>query len=171
MSIVYEKAGLSELDEICALVNSAVAYMEKQGIYQWNKFYPDRDIIKNDIINGELTVGRLAGKIVVIYTLNTLCDEQYADGKWERPEAAACVLHRLCVHPEYQKMGLGAETLANIQRQAVDMGCGYIRLDVYEKNPGAVRLYTGAGFVRVGSCTFREKTFYLMEKRVAGREI
>ena len=170
MSIVYEKAGLSELDEICALVAAATAHMEKQGIFQWNEFYPARDIIEDDIANGELTVGRLAGKIAVIYTLNMSCDEEYSAGKWENPDAEACVLHRLCVHPEHQRKGLGADTLANIQRQATDMGCDYIRLDVYEKNPGAVRLYTGAGFIKVGGIEFRGVHFHLMEKRVAGRD-
>ena len=118
---------------------------------------------------GQLTVGVAEGKIVVFYTVNEECDPEYQEAKWKKPEKPHCILHRLCVNPHFQHQGIARQAMEHIQRQAVEKGYQAIRLDVFSKNPHALKLYLGCGFEKVGSVRWRKGVFYLMEKYIIAR--
>ncbi len=166
MNIQYRLAGQSDVDRVAALAGQAAIRMSEQGIEQWDTLYPIREDFQQDILMGQLTVGVAEGKIVVFYTVNEECDPEYQEAKWKKPEKPHCILHRLCVNPHFQHQGIARQAMEHIQRQAVEKGYQAIRLDVFSKNPHALKLYLGCGFEKVGSVRWRKGVFYLMEKYI-----
>lgn len=47
---------------------------------------------------------------------------------------------------------------------------GAIRLDVYSKNPFAIRMYDKLGFAKVGEATWSKGNFLLMEKILTAQD-
>lgn len=164
--ITFDLAQEADLNEIFALFRAAIAEMERQEIYQWDEVYPDRDILRLDIIARQLFVGKINSEIVCAYVLNTDCDAEYQFGEWKYQQEYARIVHRLCVHPNYQRCGVARNTMLHIERQARNLGARSIRLDAFTLNPYALRLYERLGYNPVGTVTWRKGNFYLMEKLI-----
>lgn len=164
MEITYQEATLNELDEVTQLFVLATQEMEKNEIHQWDEIYPTRSELERDIMNREMMVGKIKDKIVVVYVINRWEDEQYKKGNWVYEGNNYRILHRLCVHPSYQKMGIARKTLNYIHACLIQDGIESIRLDAFTENPYSLRLYDKAGYQKVGTVDFRKGTFYIMEK-------
>ena len=106
----------------------------------------------------------LCWELVAVYTLNKHQDAAYKFGAFKDNSDNFIVLHRLCVKPEYRGMGIAARTLRHIDEEALKEGFSSIRLDVFTKNPRAVKLYESAGYSYAGDAYFRKGKFLLMEK-------
>ena len=159
----YRLAIESDLDEICLLIKSAIVEMERNGISQWDEIYPAREDFFNDVKAGSLFAGLENGRIAAIYALNKNYDEEYKNGDW-KCDGDFRVVHRLCVHPDFQRRGIARETLEHIEKQATGLGAKSMRLDVFSKNPLSIRLYEHAGYHKTGEANWRKGLFYLMEK-------
>lgn len=168
MKIVYQKACLDNVSEIMSLIKSAVYNMEQSGIFQWDELYPTKEDIINDINNGELYFGKVGDKIAVIYVINNSCDEEYSNGDWQYPNTEYRVIHRLCVHPDFQNKGIAKVTMIHIETELYQLGVESIRLDAFTKNPYAIKLYKNLGYKIVGYADWRMGRFYLMEKYLTG---
>lgn len=168
MNIWYRKATLDNLYEIMELIKSAIICMNEAEIYQWDEIYPDEAAIKQDIESNDLYIGILDGKIAVIYVINKFCDEEYNKGDWQYPEAEYGIIHRLCVHTDFQNKGVGRITMEYIEFELIREGIKSIRLDAFTKNPYAIKLYKNLGYKIVGYADWRMGRFYLMEKYLAG---
>ncbi len=165
MQIEYSLARMSDLEEVIALVRCAIRRMNALGIRQWDEeIYPRKEDLYEDISKGEMRIGRIGDRIAVIYVLNTEQEPQYLTAAWQHPEKPYRVLHRLCVHPDFQNMGLARKTLEHIQCELIAMGAQVLRLDVYSKSPRALNLYTQAGFTPTGIITEPIGDFIIMEK-------
>ena len=155
MKIEYRKALKSDIEAISSLVAAAIAQMERNGIFQWDEFYPAKEDFLSDIENGWLYTGCENGGLCVVYAVNKECDEQYKNGRWKYPAAEFRVIHRLCVHPKHQNRGIARQTLAQVEE---------IRLDVYSENPFALALYQKNGYEKTGTADWLKGKFFLMEK-------
>lgn len=164
MEIVYRIAEENDLEEVYNLVACAIKTLEKDGIFQWDEFYPTRNDLMDDIKKRQLRVGSIYGKIAVIYVLNKEYDKEYETGSWLHPDRDYSVIHRLCVNPQYQKMGIAKKTLKHIEEELAEDGIFAIRLDAYSLNPYALALYSHFGYKKVGQADWRKGRFYLMEK-------
>lgn len=164
MEICFRKGKENDLSEIMDLVQSAILHMERLGIMQWDTLYPDVNDFSADLAAEQLYVGLMDNRIAVIYTLNQLYDEAYQQGKWKLPEEPFLVVHRLCVHPKFQNLGIAEKTMAHIEAQAAQFKINAIRLDVFSQNPFALKLYEKCGYAKTGTVNWRKGMFYLMEK-------
>ena len=164
MQITYSIAQMQDLDEVFSLVRCAIRRMDEIGIHQWNEIYPCREDLSEDISNGEMRIGRIDGRIAVIYVLNKDYDEEYKTAAWTHPEREWRVLHRLCVHPDFQNRGVARLTLDHMQNELREMGVQALRLDVFSQNPYSRQLYAKAGFTQTGIADWRMGRFYIMEK-------
>ena len=163
MKLQFRPAQANDLPEICALIRAATDAMARQGIFQWDEIYPAETDFCRDIEEGWLRVGTTGGRIAVLFALNRECDAEYQSGQW-KCGGSYLVLHRLCIHPEFQHRGLGRQAMACIEAQAAAMGARALRLDVFSRNPSALRLYEGLGYAAVGHADWRKGKFFLMEK-------
>lgn len=164
MDIQYRMGTLEDLQEICDLFENTVKTMIQNKIFQWDEVYPTRWDLQKDIDRRELYVGVMEEKIAVVYVINQESDEQYANGAWKHADMPYYVVHRLCVHPIFQKQGVARWTLLHIEEQLAGRGIHAIRLDAFSKNPYALKLYEKLGYVKVGHADWRKGRFYLMEK-------
>ena len=162
--MIYRKGVLEDLNGIELLIQSAIAHMRSQGIEQWDERYPVYEDFEQDIKSSQLFVGISDNEIAVVFTLNKEYDEAYRNGGWKHPEKLFCIVHRLCVNPKFQNRGIARQTMKYIEKEAVSNGEQAVRLDVYSKNPYALKLYQSCGYEKVGMVEWRKGIFYLMEK-------
>ena len=137
----FQKATKSDIEEIYSLIKKAIAVMDQNGILQWDEIYPTKEDFLNDIRAQNLYKGIIDGQIAVVYALNKCQDEAYFFADWTYRGEDFCVIHRLCVNPEFQNRGVAKNTLAHIEQQLREAGIKAIRLDVFTLNPYALRLY------------------------------
>ncbi len=158
-------ASPADIDTVMDLIRKAVKAMNDSGLHQWNDEYPNREIITEDIaaknlykyINDEKTI---AGIIV----LNEQYFPDYDNLTWEINDPEILVVHRLCIHPEYQKQGIARKLMLFAEDLAVKNHYKSIRLDTSVLNKAALSLYDGMGYRRVGIVHFRAGDFQCFEK-------
>lgn len=164
ITLQYRKATLDDLEEIYSLITLAIDDMIKKEIPQWDDIYPTQDDFRNDIVHNHLYVGLADGKIAVVYALNQECDKEYENGCWKYPNQPYYVVHRLCVHPNFQHRGIAKHTLLHIEAELLQKDVHAIRLDAFSNNPFSLKLYDSLQYSRVGYADWRKGRFYLMEK-------
>ena len=164
MELEFRRAGTDDLDALVALYGAAAQDMREKGIDQWDEYYPDREILAEDVESGDMTLGLLDGQLACAYVVNREYEPEYELGAWEHTEGDFCVLHRLCVNPEMQGRGLARQAMARMEKNARDQGFDSVRLDVFSQNLHAQRLYERLGYKRTGEVRFRKGIFYLLEK-------
>ena len=166
MELEFRRAGTDDLDALVALYGAAAQDMWEKGIDQWDEYYPDREILTEDVESGDMTLGFLDGQLACAWVVNREYDPEYELGAWEHTEGDFCVLHRLCVNPEMQGRGLARQAMARMEKTALEQGFDSVRLDVFSQNLHAQRLYERLGYRRTGEVRFRKGIFYLMEKKL-----
>ena len=159
----YRLGTMQDLDEICKVVEKAIAEMEKNDIYQWDEVYPTRYDFEEDITNENLFVAYEEGELAAFYVISKECDEEYNNANWLFGDSYY-VLQRFCVSPDMQNKGVGKKVLLHIEDQIRDMGYTSVRLDTFTKNPFAQRLYRHNGYEARGYADWRKGRFDLMEK-------
>ena len=164
--MIYSKASINQTDEVFSVFSAAINNMEKQGIHQWDEIYPDKAIISEDIIKNQMYIGTIDEKIAVCFVLSEEYDDEYKNGKWQWPESKFCVIHRLCVNPDFQNRGIARETMNYIEKLCKSNGYDSIRLDCFTENPYSRKLYEKAGYSVVGYANWRKGRFELREKKL-----
>ncbi|MDO5154729.1 MAG: GNAT family N-acetyltransferase [Eubacteriales bacterium] len=160
----YRIGTLADVDHICLLIADAIKEMESKGIYQWDSIYPTREDFIDDIQKNTLYVVEDNMELVAIYVISEEYDDAYDGCEWENATDTACILHRLCVSPHFQNKGVGKQVLLHIEEQLAALSYQSVRLDVYTKNPYALRLYENNGYRERGFADWRKGRFLLMEK-------
>ena len=85
MQIQYSIAQPQELEEVFSMVRCVIQAMHAAGIRQWHEdIYPRKDDLCRDIARGEMRIGRIGGRIAVIYVLNTEQEPQYLTAAWQQ---------------------------------------------------------------------------------------
>lgn len=166
IKILFQRAELSDLQEVVALFQNAIDNMNKNNILQWDELYPDEEVLRADIEKKEMFVGRYQNRIASVYVLSDEYDAEYDHADWQYPEASFIILHRLCVHPDFQNRGIARETMEQLEQQVRESGIETIRLDAFSDNPYALRLYYGLGYHKTGTANWRKGLFYLYEKKL-----
>ena len=148
------------------LFADATRHMDELGIPQWDERYPTADDTSEDLARNELYVGIIHGAIACSFTLNPRCDPEYADASWLYPALNHSVIHRLCVHPDFQNQGVAKQAMHFVESTLRSNGVQVVRLDAFSRNPYALRLYERLGYQKIGEVTFRKGVFYFYEKRL-----
>ena len=166
LSLIYSKANINQTEEVFSIFSAAINHMEEEAIHQWDSIYPDKTVITEDIVRKQLYTGVIDGKIAVCFVLSEDYDEEYKNGQWQWPESKFCIIHRLCVSPDFQNKGIAAETLKYIENLCKSQGYDSIRLDCFTENPYSRKLYDKAGYSVVGYADWRKGRFELREKKL-----
>ncbi|MFA9379991.1 MAG: GNAT family N-acetyltransferase [Acetanaerobacterium sp.] len=164
MNYLFRPARMQELDEVAAFFKRAIAHMKTQGIEQWDEVYPSASDLLTDIQRGELYVLLHDTAIASAVVLNEEQDADYRFAEWTDTTGRPAVIHRLCVHPHFQGMGVGHKTMLLAHEHLIRLGYSSVRLDTFEKNPQALALYERLGYHRTGQACWRKGRFFLYEK-------
>lgn len=160
------KATIHNMDQIMNILKLSIDKMIEEDLDQWDNIYPNRDVILNDISNKNLYICMVNSEIIGFMVLNTFQDEEYKEINWELNDDNPLVIHRLCIHPNYQGKGIAKSFLNFAETQAKNNNHLSIRLDCFTKNKTACHLYTKNGYKIKGTVTFRKGTFYCLEKQI-----
>lgn len=157
---------IDQFEEVMALIQDVTIDMRNNSIDQWDDIYPDSKIILSDIQNcqsyGFFCDTHLAGYIA----LNEQCAEDYDKVTWVTNDIRPLILHRLAIKSNFQGKGIAKSLINFSENPAKKNGYKSIRLDAFAKNPIAVGLYTGLGYLRSGEVNFRKGLFYCFEKKM-----
>jgi GNAT superfamily N-acetyltransferase len=173
MDIRIELATADDIDELDQLYQALLDHLESGTNYPgWKKgIYPVRLNAVNGVGANQLFVARLKGKIIGTVILNHKPEAAYKEVKWEfeTDYSDVFVVHTLAVHPEYMNCSVGKKLMKFALQYGKERNMKAIRLDVYEKNLPAIKLYEQSGFhyvdtVDLGLSDYGLHWFKLYEK-------
>jgi ribosomal protein S18 acetylase RimI-like enzyme len=164
-----DRAEFSDALSVMQIITLCVVHLRAQGIYQWDEIYPNLQVVEEGARSESLFVIRHEGTCVASVCLNDVQPEQYRAMHWRCPKGRALVIHRLCVHPEWQRRGTGRHLMDCTENFAREHSFSCLRLDCYTGNPRALALYEQRGYQRIGQAFFprRELPFACFEKIMA----
>ncbi|RKP51548.1 GNAT family N-acetyltransferase [Cohnella endophytica] len=151
---------------VMSLFRSVKTNLRRQGIKQWDWLYPNGLVIGSDLRSRNSFGIVRDGRVVAAIVLDAKQSSKYAKLDWADKQGRPACIHRLAVHPDYQGQGLGKQLLRFAESLAGRRGYSSIRLDVYTENPGAVGMYSRAGYRQVGKIEFpfRQAPYLCFEK-------
>ncbi len=149
------KGTQQDIEEVAALYDELNDYLESHINYPgWMKgIYPIREDAEVGVAEQNLFVATEEGKIAGTVILNQKPEEAYDLADWQNDLEYddICVIHTLAIHPDFLHRGIGKEIMEYVLEYAEHMNRKAIRLDVYENNMPAIRLYEKMGFRYIGT--------------------
>ncbi|EPY2303237.1 TPA: GNAT family N-acetyltransferase [Clostridium sporogenes] len=173
MGMIFELGKVNDIDELEQLYNDLNDYLAKGVNYPgWIKgIYPVRQNAIDGIKHGNLYVLKYNGKIIGSVILNHEPESAYHKAKWEFESdySDVLVVYTFVVHPKFLKCGVGKSLMDFSIEHSIKLGAKSIRLDVYEGNTPAIKLYKKCGFkyidtVDLGLGNYGLNWFRLYEK-------
>jgi ribosomal protein S18 acetylase RimI-like enzyme len=154
-----------DIDQLNSLIRYCIEAMRAIGIDQWDDTYPAQSTLICDIQSGTLYVATAPDQTIVgSFVLNDQQEPEYSRVQWTIQKARVAVVHRLMVHPNFQRSGIARHLMQFAENRASELNFGAIRLDAFIANPAAVRLYASLGYQAAGVVTFRKGPFQCFEK-------
>ena len=153
MDVIVRKAKGCDLDNIEQLYSELNDYLETHENYpRWKKdVYPLREHAEEGLRTDGLYVAESHGKIVGTVIFLYEQDDIYRSIKWQIvPDVPVIILHILAVHPGFFGCGVGKALLGHAEIVGKQQGIQAIRLDTYEENLPAARLYEKCGYQYIG---------------------
>lgn len=175
MNIEIEKATESDIDKVARLYDELNDYLAATTNFPGLQkgVYPTRADAEKGVANGSLFVAKTGGRIVGSIILNHNQEPAYKSAGWktDAEDHDVFVIHTFAVHQDFQRSGIGKALLDFAVDYCKRQNAKSIRLDVYEKNAPAMRLYEKCGFeyidtVDLGLRDFGLENFHLYEKRL-----
>lgn len=126
--LIFEKAKLSQLEEIEKIYSRARSFMKETGnASQWAGGYPSREIILSDIENGNLYVALSDGiEAVFAFIRNSDPTYDYIEGEWLNA-LPYCAVHRVASAGKTKGM------LTSIMDYVFSQ-CDNVKIDTHEDN-------------------------------------
>lgn len=164
---MIRKGKASEIDTLLRLTQACAKKMMADGIFQWNELYPSKEAFELDNERGELYVLEHANRIIGCITLSATKDAEYDDITWLTPDGDNYYVHRLAIHPEFQRQGHAKKLMDFVEAKAKEFGATSIRLDTFSQNKRNQKFYKARGYEQLGNIYFPKQSalpFYCFEK-------
>lgn len=175
MNIIIELGKESDINELENLYNDLNDYLASGINYPgWKKgIYPIREDAANGIKNRNLYIAKYNGKIIGSIILSNTPEKAYHNATWnfKSDYSKILVIYTFVVHPKFMKCGVGKRLIDFATEYAINLNIKSIRLDVYEGNTPAIKLYEKCGFkyidtVDLGLKHYGLEFFKLYEKLI-----
>lgn len=163
---MIRRAKLSEIEEIVSITVACGAKMTSEGIHQWYDFYPNKEVFMKDLKREELFVLIVNDSIVGCMVISSEKDPVYNEIEWLAQDGRNFYIHRLAVHPDFQKKGYAKKLMDFAEAFAVQKNMASIRLDTFSQNLRNQKFYEGRGYIRLGDVFFPQQSehpFYCYE--------
>lgn len=155
------KAKIEEAEEILKIYKSLIGY---EGCL-WDEYYPNIEIVNNDIKNETLYVALIDDEIVG--TAQSGIDEELFNMEFFTKEKKnPRDLSRVAVKKEYQKQGIAKKIIAYIENELRKDGVDYMYLTVGKTNIKAYNLYKSIGYETKGEMVKFDIDWYCQEKKL-----
>ena len=160
-------ACFSDIDYLKNLTDACTEHMISNKIFQWNITYPSKIDFEKDIKNQELYVKEINDSIISCVMFSKSKDDCYNKVNWLTSDSKNLYVHRLAVHPKYQKNGIGKLMMDFAENEGTKMGCVSVRLDTFSKNLRNLKFYLSRGYFQLDEIYFPKQSkypFYCFEK-------
>ena len=164
-----ELAVISNLDKVKEIAECCATDMINRNIFQWNEKYPSKKIFKEDIESNSLYLAKINQEIVGCIMLTKNKDDVYKDIKWLSEDNINLYVHRLAVHPQFQKKGIGRKMMDFAEDYAKLNNYESVRLDTFSKNERNNIFYKSRGYTKLGNVYFPKQSrfpFHCYEKLI-----
>ncbi|UCE36981.1 MAG: GNAT family N-acetyltransferase [Thermoplasmata archaeon] len=160
------KAEKKDYDNVLDLVSDIIKDMEIKGNPQWDESYPIKEVLFHDIEDGTLFVMEEKGEFIALCALTENEEPQYVGINWMDKNTKALEIHRIAVHPDWQKKGIARKLFDFAEEYAHKNRHSSMRLDTYCKNLRMIKIIEQRGYIRTGEIFFPPLTrpFYCYEK-------
>ena len=156
----FRKSTFDDIDIILEIIEKAKAELKKMGLDQWQKGYPNREVIESDVKKGisyvleetaennENSEEKVSGKIVGTIVLSPEREEPYSkiEGKWITDDDDYMVVHRLAVDSDVKNKGLATKILEFSEGVCIENKILSLKADTHENNEPMKRLLAKNGF-------------------------
>lgn len=155
---MIRKAAAADLPAIGGIYEAIFDREERGPAYtNWQRgSYPTPEDAREALEAGTLYVGEEAGALWGVVNLNGVQLPEYDQIPWsipaEREEVG--VIHTLCIHPARSGRGYAKRMVAFCEETARAQGKAVVRLDTWEGNAPANRLYPSLGYRFAGGTEF-----------------
>ena len=155
---MIRKAVRTDLPAISAIYDAILDREEAGPVYtNWQRGkYPTEDTARGPLEAGTLYVGEDGGAVWGVVNLNGEQLPEYSLIPWSLPASPEQigVIHTLCIHPACSGRGYARQMVAFCEAEARRQGRTVIRLDTWEGNLPANRMYPALGYRYAGAAEF-----------------
>ncbi|MBE6993828.1 MAG: GNAT family N-acetyltransferase [Ruminococcaceae bacterium] len=157
-----------DLEEIQALTRLAAA---ETAVTDWDDFYPNREILSNDIAHHGLYKLVREGEIFSVLMIRPwaeyLAEEEDVDQDfWDDGVKNPCAMARFCIAPKLQGKGLARRIVTAALAKARALGYDGVRFEAAKDNVLTLHLYDSMGFHRAGEMFGFDSWFVAYEMRI-----
>jgi ribosomal protein S18 acetylase RimI-like enzyme len=149
------------------MYEAAKAIGKLKGNSDWDEYYPNMDIIIDDINNENLYVYEENGQLRASITMIPEDPTDIAPLEWGMPNG--CFLTRLCVSPDEQNKGLGEFMMREITEYSKSIGIKATHHLASITNPAANRLYEKMKYDNRGKVYCYEHHYYAYEMIISDK--
>ncbi len=154
--MIFRKATFDDIDRITEIIIHASRRLHEAGIDQWQRGYPNRQSIENDI-NSEVGMVLCLGDEILAYGAVIFTGERAYDditnGHWlttcDSDAPTYAVIHRLCVSEIFVGMGFAKQFMQAAETMAQEKAAS-IRIDTHPDNKIMQRLVSSLGYSYCG---------------------
>ena len=152
-------ASPADLPAIADIYDAILTREESGGpVYtNWQRGkYPTMDTARQALGDSTLYVGEDVGSLWGVVNLNAVQLPEYDDIPWTIPaeRERVGVIHTLCIHPAQAGRGLARRMVAFCEEETRRQGKAVMRLDTWEGNLPANRMYPVLGYRYAGAAEF-----------------
>lgn len=153
---ILEEATDNDIALCCKIIDDGRRFQQAQGFVQWTANYPNKDTIREDILNKRGYIVKTNDKVAAYMCIDFAGDPAYdsIDGKW-RFDGKYAVIHRLSVDSDFRNMGLSDTIFRLAEEFCLQNDINYIRLDTDFKNMRMQHIIEKHGFVHCGTVFFQ----------------
>lgn len=161
MAASYLRQATNEdLPAIKNIIHEAIAFLDEQGIDQWQKGYPSDGDLETDVKNGIAYVLVVDKQIAGFAALHQGLDINYLsihDGEWiNGVEGRYTAIHRIAVSSKFRGQHLSQRLMSGLITVSSVLGYHDIRIDTHPDNKGMQHVITTNGFEKRGIIYMKE---------------
>ena len=163
---MIRKGNLTDINRILKITKACTEHMIENNIFQWNAFYPNKNVFEKDVAREELYVIEADSELIGCVAISTLMDKEYIPVSWLTQSGKNLYIHRLAIHPKYQGIGYAQQLMSFAENFAVSHQFKSIRLDTFSKNLKNQKFYELRGYKRLEEIKFPNQSefpFYCYE--------
>ncbi|CAL2090441.1 GNAT family N-acetyltransferase [Tenacibaculum sp. 190524A05c] len=166
MDITFQKIQIQDLNLVLELFKTAAEKIAKKNVDHWQywKNPPEEKIkwVKNGIENDEFYFINDLNNYNIGMVRILSKDELY----WGKQNIKAKYVHSLVIKGEFNGKGIGKIVLDEVEKNAKENGCVYVRLDAVAKNTKLCEYYENLGFIKVGIKEMPQSINNLYQKKI-----
>ena len=129
-------AKIEDLESIMQIISEAKQNLKEQGVNQWQRNYPNHNVIELDIKNKNCYVLEENGQVAASFSITFDGDEDYEriyNGSWSS-QADFAVVHRVAVGKNYQRRGFASKVLQYAEELSRSRNINYLKIDTHQDN-------------------------------------